>query len=74
MKMAMYNVSPFSFHALLLAYVGGLRKSIKENQGKLALMDYVHDASLLQNNVDNSINFQLASGTLDSCPRSGQAT
>jgi hypothetical protein len=32
-----------------------------------ALIDYFHDMSLLRNNVDNSINIQRASSTLDSC-------
>jgi condensin complex subunit 2 len=31
------------------------------------LIDYFHDMSLLRNNVDNSINFQRASSTLDGC-------
>ena len=31
------------------------------------MIDYFHDMSLLRNNVDNSINFQRASSTLDGC-------
>ncbi|KAI0283714.1 condensin complex subunit 2/barren [Russula aff. rugulosa BPL654] len=42
----------------------------KINQANLwnfPLIDYFHDMSLLRNNVDNSINFQRASSTLDCC-------
>ncbi|KAI0305909.1 condensin complex subunit 2/barren [Multifurca ochricompacta] len=37
------------------------------NSWNFALIDYFHDMSLLRNNVDNSINFQRASSTLDGC-------
>ncbi|KAI9511591.1 condensin complex subunit 2/barren [Russula earlei] len=37
------------------------------NSWSFALIDYFHDMSLLRNNVDNSINFQRASSTLDGC-------
>ncbi|KAI6112767.1 condensin complex subunit 2/barren [Pisolithus sp. B1] len=37
------------------------------NSWNFALIDYFHDMSLLRNNVDNSINFQRASCTLDGC-------
>ncbi|KAH8116394.1 barren [Phellopilus nigrolimitatus] len=37
------------------------------NSWSFALIDYFHDMSLLRNNVDNSINFQKASCTLDGC-------
>ncbi|EJD07497.1 barren [Fomitiporia mediterranea MF3/22] len=37
------------------------------NSWNFALIDYFHDMSLLRNNVDNSINFQKASCTLDGC-------
>lgn len=37
------------------------------NSWNFALIDYFHDMSLLRNNIDNSINFQRASCTLDGC-------
>ncbi|KAG1845666.1 condensin complex subunit 2/barren [Suillus subluteus] len=37
------------------------------NSWNFALIDCFHDMSLLRNNVDNSINFQRASCTLDGC-------
>ncbi|KAF8269808.1 condensin complex subunit 2/barren, partial [Lactarius quietus] len=37
------------------------------NSWNFALIDYFHDMSLLRNSVDNSINFQCASSTLDGC-------
>ncbi|KAI5116872.1 hypothetical protein M0805_005838 [Coniferiporia weirii] len=37
------------------------------NSWNFALIDYFHDMSLLRNDLDNSINFQKASCTLDGC-------
>ncbi|EJU03625.1 barren [Dacryopinax primogenitus] len=37
------------------------------NSWHFALIDYFHDMSLLRNELDNSINFQKASCTLDGC-------
>ncbi|KDQ19090.1 hypothetical protein BOTBODRAFT_28583 [Botryobasidium botryosum FD-172 SS1] len=37
------------------------------NSWNFALIDYFHDMSLLRNELDNSINFQKASFTLDGC-------
>ncbi|KZT51935.1 barren [Calocera cornea HHB12733] len=37
------------------------------NSWNFALIDYFHDMSLLRNELDNSINFQKASCTLDGC-------
>ena len=44
-----------------------LQKINTANAWNFALIDYFHDMSLLRNNVDNSINFQKASCTLDGC-------
>jgi condensin complex subunit 2 len=44
-----------------------LQKINQANSWNFALIDYFHDMSLLRNNVDNSINFQRASSTLDGC-------
>src|SRR6266404_184788 len=43
------------------------QKINQANSWNFALIDYFHDMSLLRNNVDNSINFQRASSTLDGC-------
>src|SRR5712671_985890 len=43
------------------------QKINQANSWNFALIDYFHDMSLLRNNVNNSINFQRASSTLDGC-------
>src|SRR6266853_6646740 len=43
------------------------QKINQANSWNFALIDYFHDMSLLRNDVDNSINFQRASSTLDGC-------
>ncbi|SRR6266436_1669359 len=43
------------------------QKINQANSWNFALIDYFHDMSLLRNNIDNSINFQRASSTLDGC-------
>jgi condensin complex subunit 2 len=65
MKMATDNVS------LLAAILGVLTQFLQKinatNSWNFALIDYFHDMTLLRDNVDNSINFQRASCTLDGC-------
>lgn len=67
MKMAMDNVRT-RFQTFPLPYLHlWLQKINQANSWNFALIDYFHDMSLLRNNVDNSINFQRASSTLDGC-------
>lgn len=47
--------------------LSAIQKINAANSWNFALIDYFHDMSLLRNNVDNSINFQKASCTLDGC-------
>jgi condensin complex subunit 2 len=44
-----------------------LQKINASNSGNFAPIDSFHDTPLLRNNIENSINFQRASRTLDGC-------
>jgi condensin complex subunit 2 len=66
MKMAMDNVCSLA-SGLPSCLCLRPQKINQANSWNFALIDYFHDMSLLRNNVDNSINFQRASSTLDGC-------